>query len=66
MCRRFMCVFSVYRLLIENGRGTFCFSGGSGGGQFPAAGGGYLNQVCSLSCPQPPENCPVSFPYLSL
>ena len=24
MCRRFMCVFSVYRLLIENGRGTFC------------------------------------------
>ena len=28
MCRRFMCVFSVYRLLIENGRGTFCLRWG--------------------------------------
>ena len=33
--------------------------------EFPAAGEGYLKRVCSLSCPQPPKNCPVSFPYLS-
>ena len=30
---------------------------------FQRRDGGYLNRVCSLSCPQPPENCPVSISF---